>query len=132
MPFEFGADVLHDFDRAIEREWIETNGLGGWASSTIVGANTRRYHGLLVAGSRTRSERWVLVSKIDEMLVIGDERFELGCNRYPGVVSPLGFEWMTSFRRDHRLGRRVQGEQHGRWSRRNDVTRWRPSHPCDR
>jgi len=100
MPFEFGADVLHDFDRAIEREWIETNGLGGWASSTIVGANTRRYHGLLVAGSRTRSERWVLVSKIDELLVIGDERFELGCNRYPGVVSPLGFEWMTSFRRD--------------------------------
>jgi len=100
MPFEFGADVLHDFDRAIEREWIETNGLGGWASSTIVGANTRRYHGLLVAGSRTRSERWVLVSKLDEMLVIGDERYELGCNRYPGVVSPLGFEWMTSFRRD--------------------------------
>jgi len=100
MPFEFGADVLHDFDRAIAHEWIETNGLGGWASSTIVGANTRRYHGLLVAGSRTRSERWVLVSKIDELLVIGDERYELGCNRYPGVVSPLGFEWMTSFRRD--------------------------------
>jgi len=99
MPFEFGADLLHDFDRAIEREWMETNGLGGWASSTIVCANTRRYHGLLVAGSRSRSERWVLVAKLDETLVVGDERYELGCNRYPGVVSPLGFEWLTSFRR---------------------------------
>jgi predicted glycogen debranching enzyme len=100
MLFEFGADLLHDFDAAIEREWIETNGLGGWASSTIVGANTRRYHGLLVAGSRSRSERRVLVSKLDETLVIAEERYELGCNRYPGVVSPLGFEWMTSFRRE--------------------------------
>jgi predicted glycogen debranching enzyme len=100
MPFEFDADLLHDFDRAVKREWIETNGVGGWASSTIVCANTRRYHGLLVAGSRSRSERRVLVSKLDETLVIGDERYELGCNRYPGAISPLGFEWMTSFRRD--------------------------------
>jgi len=100
MPFEFGADVLHDFARAVKHEWIETNGLGGWASSTIVGANSRRYHGLLVAGSRSRSERRVLVSKLEETLVIGDATYELGCNRYPGVVSPLGFEWMTSFRRD--------------------------------
>jgi len=100
MPFEFDAEALHDFDHAVKREWIETNGLGGWASSTIVGANTRRYHGLLVAGSRSRSERWVLVSKLDETIVIDDHRFELGCNRYPGVISPLGFEWLTSFRRD--------------------------------
>jgi len=100
MPFGFDADLLHDFDRAVKHEWIETNGVGGWASSTIVCANTRRYHGLLVAGSRSRSERRVLVSKIDETLVIGEERYELGCNRYPGAISPLGFEWMTSFRRD--------------------------------
>src|SRR3954453_3422000 len=95
MLFEFGADLLHDFDRAVKREWIETNGLGGWASSTIVGANTRRYHGLLVAGSRSRSERWVLVSKLDETIVLDEHRYELGCNRYPGVISPLGFEWLT-------------------------------------
>jgi predicted glycogen debranching enzyme len=100
MPFEFDAEALHDFDHAVKREWIETNGLGGWASSTIVCANTRRYHGLLVAGSRSRSERWVLVSKLDETIVVDDHRFELGCNRYPGVISPLGFEWLTSFRRD--------------------------------
>src|SRR5947207_10869617 len=100
MLFEFDADLLHDFDRAVQREWIETNGVGGWASSTIVCANTRRYHGLLVTGSKGRSERWVLVSKLDETLVVDGHRYELGCNRYPGVVSPLGFEWMTSFRRE--------------------------------
>ena len=56
----FGPDVCRDFGRAIGKEWLETNGLGGYASSTIIGANTRRYHGLLVAALAPPTRRTVL------------------------------------------------------------------------
>jgi glycogen debranching enzyme len=49
---QFGKDTCGDLDAALRREWLETNGLGGFASSTIVGLNTRRYHGLLVAATK--------------------------------------------------------------------------------
>ena len=54
-------------------EWLETNGLGGWAGSTISGCNTRRYHGLLVAATIPPAERMALVSKLDESIIIGDK-----------------------------------------------------------
>ena len=46
-----------------EAEWLETNGLGGWASSSIIGCNTRRYHGLLIAATKPPAERMAFVSK---------------------------------------------------------------------
>ena len=52
MTIRFASTQLRDFDHAASREWIETNGLGGWCSSTISGAHTRRYHGLLVIATR--------------------------------------------------------------------------------
>ncbi len=88
------------FERLSELEWIETNGLGGWASSTVSGAHSRRYHGLLVAATRPPVGRTVLVSKLEETVVLEDARFELGCNRYPGAIHPRGFEHLTAFRRD--------------------------------
>lgn len=59
-----------DFDTAISKEWIITNGLGGFASSTIIGANTRKYHGLLVAPLDPPAQRHLLVSKVDESIII--------------------------------------------------------------
>lgn len=91
-----GPEVLHDFERASELEWIETNGLGGWAGSSVTFANTRRYHGMLVAALPGRTERTVLVSKLDETI----NGIDLGANRFPDVVHPRGFERLTSFRRD--------------------------------
>jgi len=61
---QFGKNTCGDLDAALRREWLETNGLGGFASSTIVGLNTRRYHGLLVATLRPPVERFVLLSKL--------------------------------------------------------------------
>jgi len=81
-------------------EWLETNGLGGFASSTIVGMNTRRYHGLLTAATKPPVGRQVLLSKFEETVVIGDRRYALSTNQYPGAVHPRGFEWMSEFRRD--------------------------------
>ncbi|HEY8130450.1 MAG TPA: glycogen debranching enzyme N-terminal domain-containing protein, partial [Thermoanaerobaculia bacterium] len=89
------ADVLRDFDRAASLEWLETNGLGGWASSSVPFTNTRRYHGLLVTASRSRPERIVVVSKLDEMI----DGTELGCNCYPGAIHPRGFQLMSRFER---------------------------------
>jgi len=92
----FGPDVLHDFERASGLEWLETNGLGGWASSSITFANTRRYHGMLVAALPGRTERTVLVAKFDETVAGVD----LASNRFPGCIHPRGFEHLVSFRRD--------------------------------
>src|ERR1700692_4919428 len=91
----FGPDVLRDFERASQLEWLETNGLGGWAGSSITFANTRRYHGMLVAAFPGRAERTVLVSKLDETVAGVD----LASNRSPGCIHPRGFEHLTSFRR---------------------------------
>jgi predicted glycogen debranching enzyme len=82
------------------REWLETNGIGGFASSTVAGMNKRRYHGLLVAATKPPVARMVLLSKLEETLVIDGRRFDLGCNQYPGVIHPRGFECLTRFTHD--------------------------------
>ena len=91
----FGPDVLRDFERASQLEWLETNGLGGWAGSSIVFANTRLYHGMLVAAPPGRTERTVLVARLDETVAGVD----LAANRFRGCIHPRGFEHLTSFQR---------------------------------
>lgn len=97
---DFDQDICTDFDAASSREWLETNGIGGFASGTIAGANTRRYHGLLTAATRPPLGRLTLVSKVEETVTIDGEAFELSSNQYPGSVNPRGFENLTSFRLD--------------------------------
>jgi predicted glycogen debranching enzyme len=96
----FGPDTCRDLGAALDREWLETNGLGGFASSTIAGLNTRRYHGLLVAATKPPVGRMVLLSKLEETLIIGGERFDLSANQYPGVIHPQGYQYQTRFRLD--------------------------------
>jgi predicted glycogen debranching enzyme len=96
----FGKAICGDLDAALRREWLETNGLGGFASSTIIGMNTRRYHGLLVAATKPPVGRLVLLSKLQETLFIEGKRFDLSANRYPGVVHPQGFRCLKQFRLD--------------------------------
>jgi predicted glycogen debranching enzyme len=81
-------EELQDFDAALGREWLETNGLGGFASSTPYGLNTRRYHGLLAAATRPPVGRIVLLSKLEETLIIDGRRLELSANQYPGAIHP--------------------------------------------
>ena len=61
--------ALQDFTSASQYEWLETNGLGGWSGSSVIGVNTRRYHGLLVAAIKPPTDRMVLLSKLDETIV---------------------------------------------------------------
>src|ERR1051326_4637610 len=97
---QFDHKICSDVDAALSREWLETNGLGGFASSTIIGLNTRRYHGLLVAATKPPVGRFVLLSKLEETFFIESQALELSSNRYPGVVHPQGFRYLKQFRTD--------------------------------
>ncbi|MFT3936074.1 MAG: amylo-alpha-1,6-glucosidase [Chitinophagaceae bacterium] len=94
------STILQNLSTALECEWLETNALGGYSSSTIIGCNTRRYHGLLVAATKPPTERMVLVSKLEETIVIGDDQFELSANEYGDVVHPNGYHYINEFTRN--------------------------------
>jgi len=87
-------------EQALAAEWLYTNGLGGYASSTLCGCNTRRYHGLLVAALEPPVKRTVLVSKLDETLWVGQIPFELGTNEFrDGTFHPRGQQYLARFER---------------------------------
>lgn len=88
------------YEEGTGREWLVTNGLGGYASSTIIGANTRSYHGLLVAATDPPAERTLLLSSLDEELTTGSVHYDLACHQYPGTIYPEGFRHLAEFRRD--------------------------------
>ena len=96
----FDRQVCQNPEIAFHREWLETNGLGGFASSTIAGLNTRRYHGLLIAATKPPGGRVLLLSKLEETLVVDGSRYDLSANRYPGVVHPQGHLLLKEFRQD--------------------------------
>jgi len=97
---QFDQTICCDLEAAAKREWLETNGIGGFASSTITGLNARRYHGLLVAATKPPVGRMVLVAKLEETLVINGRRFELSANRYTGAIHPQGYKHLKEFRLD--------------------------------
>ena len=90
MTITIDNDAYGDFERLAELEWLETNGLGGWAGSTVAGAHSRRYHGLLVAATRPPVGRTVMVSKLEETLRLGNSAFELDCNRLQQLPPQFG------------------------------------------
>jgi predicted glycogen debranching enzyme len=91
---------LENFSVSMQMEWLETNGLGGWSGSSLCGCHTRRYHGLLMAATRPPTERMLLVSKLDETIVLNGSRYELGVNDYGDSIYPQGFQYLKSFKKD--------------------------------
>jgi predicted glycogen debranching enzyme len=101
VTITLSRDVLNEFDGAMRREWLVTNGLGGFACGTLAGANTRRYHGLLVGALRPPLERTVMVAKLDVVASYRGRRFELATNEYAdGTVAPRGYVLLDSFHLD--------------------------------
>lgn len=90
----FDSEVCADLHELTRREWLVGNGIGGYASSTLCCLNTRRYHGMLVAALQPPVGRTVLVSKCEETLRTPSGVAELGCNAYPRVVHPDGYEYL--------------------------------------
>jgi predicted glycogen debranching enzyme len=87
----FGEEAWRTYERGCEREWLVTNGLGGFACGTLIGANTRRYHGLLTAALKPPTRRFLLVAKIDEHINSGGTFYNLGTNHTAGGVTDAGY-----------------------------------------
>ena len=106
MMIEFGRQVCGSLDEAASREWLVTDGLGGYAMGTVAGLRTRRYHGLLmVAGAAANgsgdagvSRRMLGLAALDATLVVGDRRMRLATDEWAGgVVDPVGYRDVESF-----------------------------------
>lgn len=88
---EYGLEHL------LTREWLCTNGVGGYASSTVIGLNTRKYHGLLVASMSAPVRRMVILSRVEEQVIVGNRVVPLSSSEYPGVIHPAGHERLRCF-----------------------------------
>jgi predicted glycogen debranching enzyme len=85
------------FDELIEREWLIVDGAGGYASSTVIGLNTRKYHGVLVAAARAPFGRLVVVPRVEETVVVNGRSWALASVEYPGVIHPDGHALLRAF-----------------------------------
>jgi len=95
----FDSDICTNFQSASAREWLETNGIGGFAASTVSGANTRRYHGLLTAATHPPLGRVTMLSKFEETVFIDGKSFDLSANQYPDdAIYPNGYQYLKNFR----------------------------------
>ncbi|AKB75086.1 Putative glycogen debranching enzyme, archaeal type, TIGR01561 [Methanosarcina lacustris Z-7289] len=95
-----GAGFLSTYEEGIKREWIIGNGLGGYASSTVIGAGTRTYHGLLIAAPENSPGRLLLLSSLDEEISIEEEVYRLATHKYPDNICPSGFNYLSEFTRN--------------------------------
>ena len=77
---------IEKFDISSRKEWIVTNGIGGYASSSIIGLNTRKYHALLVAALGKNGDRYMVLSKLNESLVIDDKTYTLSTNQCSNFI----------------------------------------------
>ena len=95
----FGRELCGDLATAETREWLVTNGIGGYAAGTVAGGLTRRYHGLLVAALHPPLGRTLLVTKLDETIQYAGKSYSLATNYWAdGSIAPQGHRLLESFR----------------------------------
>jgi len=97
MKIDFDINICGNFNIAANKEWLETNNLGGYASSTIYGLNNRRHHGLFVIPVGNKPEKTIILSKFEESIFIGKQVYELSTNQFTGGIYPDGFQYMVHF-----------------------------------
>ena len=93
-----GRSICGELSSSYQREWLLTNGLGSFASGTVAGLNTRRYHGFLVAALKPPVERTLLVSSVDIDVTYLDKQYSLSCHEFAdGTLAPQGFSHIQAF-----------------------------------
>jgi predicted glycogen debranching enzyme len=98
-PWDIGRGDLETFEQAIKREWLVTNGLGGFAAGTVAEANTRRYHGLLIAALKPPLGRTVMIAKLDATAHYCGFDYPLSSNELAdGSIDPRGYRHVERFR----------------------------------
>ncbi len=94
MQFVFNKTVCRNLRKSLCREWLETNSLGGYASSSLVCCNTRKYHGLLTVPLADPPGRFVLLSTLEESILVGNKEAFFSCRKHPDVYYPRGHEYL--------------------------------------
>jgi len=97
VPVRRGSEL----DGLLEEEWLLSNGRGGYASGTVIGIPTRKYHGLLVAAARPPLQRWVLLSAVLEKAGAGSRLHEMASFEFERTIHPRGCEYLTHFSHYH-------------------------------
>ncbi len=97
MHYRVGEARCRDYAVSSRLEWMLPNGRGGFAMGTVAGANSRRYHGHLVAAVRPPTERLVLLAAVEAYVTIDGQVFGISCNQYVGAVHPVGYGLLESF-----------------------------------
>ena len=87
-------------EESLDKEWIITNGIGGYAASTVLGINTRKYHGLLVAPLTPPARRFLILSKLDESLEIDGKKYDLFSNIGHNYISN-GYKYEEEFEKEY-------------------------------
>ena len=94
------SEINDKIKNSLKRDWVITNGIGGFCSSTQIGCNTRRYHGLLVAPLTPPARRFLVLSKLDESIEINEKKYNLFTNIANGDMSE-GFTYLTEFKKEY-------------------------------
>ena len=89
-----------NLEEGLNKEWIITNGIGGYASSSVIGANTRKYHGLMVAPLNPPAKRYLILSKVDEAIEIEEKKYDLYTNVGTEYTSQ-GYKYLESFEKNY-------------------------------
>ena len=90
----------NDLDSLLSKEWLITNSRGSYASGTVIGCNTRRYHGMLIASLRPPVERIVTIGNLLESVQIGDRSYDISSFEFPDTIHPKGYRYLKRFRSD--------------------------------
>jgi predicted glycogen debranching enzyme len=112
VAITFDTEACRQFDTSIAAEWLVTNGLGGYASGTVAGPNTRKYHGYLVASAHPPVQRFVVLSRVEERILVsapsapasasapqesGGGVYDLSTNEFADIIHPQGYKHLISF-----------------------------------
>ncbi len=101
MDFSFSRDECLNLERSLRVEWLETDGLGGYAASTILDCHSRKYHGLLTAPVPDAGGTYVLLSKVEAAIITHGNTFRFSTNKYPGVFDPTGHKYIEEFHHEY-------------------------------
>lgn len=92
--------IESEIETLLQKEWLLANRRGSYVSGTVLGCNTRRYHGLLIASLHPPVERFVTLSNLLETVTIGERKYELSNFEFSDRLHPQGYRYLKEFRRD--------------------------------
>jgi predicted glycogen debranching enzyme len=101
MKISFPRDLILNLNESLSKEYLLSNGMGGYASSTIIDCHTRKYHGLLAVPVKELNATYLFLSKLDCSLVFEKHEHKISTNKFPGIFSPTGHQYITDFEMEY-------------------------------